>query len=268
MAISFGNRPGFGGGLPGFGGYDFYGGGLGYQSGPSAGFGGQGGGAPDSGGGFSTSDWINLGGIALGFLGNLFQGWQQGKVTEAQLETAREQLGLSREQFEFMKEQTLRQQQVQQSNLDLIAPALQDYAGQVSERAMTPVQMPRPEMPMTGNPYQREPTERRPITLSPPPTLGPPPGQGPGGGMGGQPITDPGRPITEPSPFDPMNPPRVEMEGPDNSGNRRTARRSADESRNEQVAGMRPRLEFDEDEENDDPWSPRRLAFGAASYRR
>ncbi len=60
----------------------------------------------------------------LGVMGNLFQGWAQGKVTEQQLKLQAQQLGLSRQQFEFMRAQALRQNKVQSHNVGRVNPML------------------------------------------------------------------------------------------------------------------------------------------------
>lgn len=91
---------------------------------------------------------------ALSFLGNLFTGWAQGKVSEKQLELARQQLGLSKEQFEFMKQQALRQNRIQERNVQAVSPLLMDALYRSRTNIRTAPQVQRVRVPNMNNPYQ------------------------------------------------------------------------------------------------------------------
>ena len=91
---------------------------------------------------------------ALMFLGNLFTGWAQGKVSAKQLELARQQLGLSKEQFEFLKQQALRQNQIQERNVQAVAPLLMDALYRSRTNIRTAPQVQRVRVPNMNNPYQ------------------------------------------------------------------------------------------------------------------
>lgn len=94
-----------------------------------------------------------IGSAAIGALGNLFNGWAQGKVSEKQLKMQAEALGLSREQFEFQKKQALRQNQIQDRNVAKINP-LMDMMIQRQGRIMSqPPQYTRLAPPSINNPY-------------------------------------------------------------------------------------------------------------------
>lgn len=90
----------------------------------------------------------------VSFLGNLFSGWAQGKITEQQLALQAKQLGLSREQFEFMKQQALRQNRVQSENVRRINPMLEALLSRSQENMSMRPEMIRLSPPNINNRYQ------------------------------------------------------------------------------------------------------------------
>lgn len=87
-------------------------------------------------------------------LGGLFQGFAQGKVSEQQLEMARLQHGLSREQFEFMKQMALRQNAVGQANTDRVSPLMMQMLGRSQENMNLRPEPVRLQPPNINNRYQ------------------------------------------------------------------------------------------------------------------
>lgn len=94
-----------------------------------------------------------IGSLGLSALSGLFNGWAQGKVSEAQLKQAAAQLKLSQEQFEFMKQQALRQNRIADNNVRKINPLLDKMITRQTQAMSTTPQYTRLAPPTVNNPY-------------------------------------------------------------------------------------------------------------------
>lgn len=115
-----------------------------------------GGGAPVGGGGGGGFKWNDPSVIAAGinFIGNLLSGWAQGKISEKDLELRAQALGIQKEQLQFMKQQALRQNAIQEKNVGLVSPLLASMLGRAQQDVARRPDYTRLAPPRINNPYQ------------------------------------------------------------------------------------------------------------------